>query len=197
LTIAHALTSAGHDASEDGTGRGTPLVIAQNGSDIQTGDYPGTLAASHARQTSGDLVAFIVNGVNSNAIQDHARETDIARTLDGWGGGFADNQGGTVVAASVSWRGRGMEEAGDIATAIRSGGQGHTGDQMGYVRTGMMIRRLTPVECLRLMGAPDDYLDLNPPLSDGAKYRLCGNGVVVPVAEWVGRRLAAVHGRDT
>lgn len=50
------------------------------------------------------------------------------------------------------------------------------------------VRRLTPVECLRLMGLPDDWLDgLN--LSDSEKYRMVGNAVAVPVVEWIARRL--------
>jgi site-specific DNA-cytosine methylase len=53
----------------------------------------------------------------------------------------------------------------------------------------MTVRRLTPIECLRLMALPDDYLDLDPPLSDSAKYRLIGNAVVRVVARWLGQRL--------
>lgn len=53
----------------------------------------------------------------------------------------------------------------------------------------MAVRRLTPLECLRLQGYPDTYLDdLN--LSDSAKYRMCGNSVAVPVVAWLARRLA-------
>lgn len=51
------------------------------------------------------------------------------------------------------------------------------------------VRRLTPKECLRLMGMPDDWLDIDPPLSDSAKYRMIGNGVARPVIEWIGHRI--------
>ena len=54
------------------------------------------------------------------------------------------------------------------------------------------VRRLTPTETLRLMSLPDDWLDLDPPLSDSAKYRMVGNSVVVNVVEWIVRRLAAL-----
>lgn len=50
-------------------------------------------------------------------------------------------------------------------------------------RTG--VRRLTPIECERLMGWPDNHTIG----SDSARYRMCGNGVVAPVAEWIGRRI--------
>jgi site-specific DNA-cytosine methylase len=54
-----------------------------------------------------------------------------------------------------------------------------------------MKKWLQRSDCLRLQGFPDDWLDLDPPLSDSAKYRLIGNAVTVPVAEWIGRRLIA------
>lgn len=53
------------------------------------------------------------------------------------------------------------------------------------------VRRLTPVECERLMGWPDDWTaprGVNAP--DSRRYAACGDGVVAPVAEWIGRRLA-------
>ena len=56
-----------------------------------------------------------------------------------------------------------------------------------------LVRRLMPVECLRLMGLPDNYLDLNPELSDSAKYRMIGNAVAVPVVNWIGNRMIIVH----
>ncbi len=60
----------------------------------------------------------------------------------------------------------------------------------------MVVRRLTPTECCRLMALPDTWLDVEPPLSDTAKYRLLGNAVVANVAEWIGRRLLCVHERE-
>lgn len=60
------------------------------------------------------------------------------------------------------------------------------------------VRRLTPRECERLMGWPDDhtrYRGDGRELADGPRYRLCGSGVVAPVAEWIGRRLMESQGR--
>ena len=47
-------------------------------------------------------------------------------------------------------------------------------------------RRLTPTECARLQGFPDDW---NAWLSDAARYKQYGNAVTVNVAEWIGRRI--------
>jgi len=58
------------------------------------------------------------------------------------------------------------------------------------------VRRLTPIECARLMGVPDDYLDIEyrgRPAADGNKYRALGNAFCVPVMQWVGARLQALE----
>lgn len=50
------------------------------------------------------------------------------------------------------------------------------------------VRRLTPRECERLQGFPDDWT-LIPGASDSKRYKAIGNSVAVPVIEWIGRRL--------
>ena len=60
---------------------------------------------------------------------------------------------------------------------------------------GSLVRRLTPRECERLMGWPDDHTRWRADgreIADGPRYRMCGNGVVGTVAEWIARRLRAV-----
>ncbi len=52
-------------------------------------------------------------------------------------------------------------------------------------------RRLTPVECARLQGFPDDW---NEGLSDTQRYRQYGNAVAVPVAQWIGNRIVKALG---
>jgi DNA (cytosine-5)-methyltransferase 1 len=56
------------------------------------------------------------------------------------------------------------------------------------------VRRLTPTECARLQGFPDDW---NAWLSDSARYKQYGNAVTVNVAEWIGRRIVEVDREDT
>jgi DNA (cytosine-5)-methyltransferase 1 len=56
----------------------------------------------------------------------------------------------------------------------------------------MTVRRLTPIECERLMGWPDDhtlYRADGKTNADSTRYKMCGNGVASPVAEWIGRNL--------
>lgn len=53
------------------------------------------------------------------------------------------------------------------------------------------VRRLLPIECERLQGLPDDWTAGHP---DTVRYRLIGNGMCVPVLEWLAARLAAAIG---
>lgn len=50
------------------------------------------------------------------------------------------------------------------------------------------VRRLTPRECERLQGFPDDWTLVND-VSDTKRYAAIGDAVTVPVAEWIGRRI--------
>jgi site-specific DNA-cytosine methylase len=62
----------------------------------------------------------------------------------------------------------------------------------------MAVRRLTPLECERLMGWPDDHTRFKADGTEQAdthRYKQCGNGVASPVAKWVASHIAKVeHG---
>ena len=64
------------------------------------------------------------------------------------------------------------------------------------VQQSMQVRRLTPVECERLQGFPDDYTDIKPkgkPTPDGLRYKALGNSMAVPVMVWIGKRIQEVE----
>ena len=124
--IVHTLTREGFDASEDGAGRGTPLVPAYS---------------------------IAVRG------REDGQEWELGEP--------------------------------EVGNALRAGDGGSSRGNWALTPQ-MAVRRLTPTECLRLQGFPDDWLDLDPPLSDSAKYRMVGNAVAVPVAKWLGRRIVGV-----
>ena len=64
----------------------------------------------------------------------------------------------------------------------------YTLDQTGAqsVATNQSVRRLTPVECERLQGFPDNWTGSQ---SDTQRYKQMGNAVTVNVIEWIGKRL--------
>jgi DNA (cytosine-5)-methyltransferase 1 len=63
----------------------------------------------------------------------------------------------------------------------------------------MAIRRLTPKECERLQGFPDDWTKIpyrNKPADqcpDGPRYKACGNSMAVPVMRWIGERIQMIE----
>ena len=52
----------------------------------------------------------------------------------------------------------------------------------------MRVRRLTPQECERLQGMPDDHTAI-PGAADGPRYKAIGNSKAVPVVRWIGKRI--------
>jgi DNA (cytosine-5)-methyltransferase 1 len=62
----------------------------------------------------------------------------------------------------------------------------------------MRVRRLTPRECERLQGFPDDFTQIpyrNKPAGecpDGPRYEALGNSMAVPVMKWIGERIEKV-----
>ena len=59
----------------------------------------------------------------------------------------------------------------------------------------MAVRRLTPLECERLMGWPDDhtrYKADGTEQADTHRYKQCGNGVASPVAQWIAKHILAI-----
>lgn len=148
--ITHALTAGGADASEDGTGRGTPLVACPV-PEVEA-DVAETLR-SHPRPgsaTTGPVIPLRANG---------------AAGANGAGIGAPG-------APSLT-----LDTDGSAALAADIGGA-------------LAVRRLTPRECERLQGFPDDWTE---GFADSVRYRMLGNAVPVPVAEWVGRRIVAVE----
>jgi DNA (cytosine-5)-methyltransferase 1 len=88
--------------------------------------------------------------------------------------------------------GRTFEAQEDLAYALTnpgSGGRTHSRQIAG----GFGVRRLTPVECERLQGFPDGHTEGQ---SDSARYRQLGNAIAVPVAEWLGRRIAEAQQQE-
>lgn len=65
------------------------------------------------------------------------------------------------------------------------------------VQCGMQVRRLTPAECERLQGFPDNHTLISwrgkdaADCPDGPRYRAIGNSMAVPVMRWIGERILA------
>jgi DNA (cytosine-5)-methyltransferase 1 len=80
----------------------------------------------------------------------------------------------------------------DTAGSLKVGG-GKPGQGYPTVAEGMVVRRLTPMECERLMGQPDGATLIeyrSKPAADGPRYKALGNSKVVDVVYWIGARIA-------
>ena len=102
--------------------------------------------------------------------------------------GGRDGMGCGAVAFAQNTRDEVRELGGNIAGAL-SAQPGMK--QQTYLNHGSCVRRLTPTECERLQGFPDGH---TAGFSDSTRYRMLGNAVAVPVAEWIARRLVRVAG---
>jgi DNA (cytosine-5)-methyltransferase 1 len=198
--IAHALKADGFDASEGGTGRGTPLIAET----LRGHPRPGS-------NTVGAVVAlFDERVVTSPDNRSSCRPDGAAPTV---------HQSPFAIAFSA--QDHGNDAAWDISPTVRKGGDGggvqpciafdarqsdvlNYGDKSGpldtdghtiAVQSRMHVRRLTPRECERLQGFPDDYTLIpyrGKPAADGPRYKALGNSMAVPCMRWIGERIALV-----
>ena len=215
-TTTHALTAEGADASEDGTGRGTPIVAmafpGQAAGDVYLNltDQSPTLGTTQihsviytAEQTTaldtmqggpddntaqgGHLVAFALRGRDDGALPEIHGDGHTVGALRAADGGSSRD----YVAFHENQRGE--LTVSDVAHTLKTGG-GKPGQGYPAAMIGTTVRRLTPLECERLQGYPDGWtLTSNgKPQSDAARYKQLGNSIAVPVFAWVAKRLAAV-----
>ncbi len=170
-----------------------------------------TSALNRSQPKPGDPCHPLAAGAHPPAIafscKDHGADAgEIAPTLRAmeFDESHANGGGQVAVACSLSLRTRDGEvsaELGEeeVANALRGSNGGRCGEGAGAVLSvqpaASKVRRLTPVECARLQGFPDTYLDIiyrGKPAADGPKYRALGNSWAIPCVEWIARRIAAV-----
>jgi DNA (cytosine-5)-methyltransferase 1 len=180
--VTHTLRTEGFDASEDGTGRGNPIVAFNpRATDVPvTGEITGALDASFP----GPAICFSAKDYGGDAM------TDLAPTLRAGGHSGSHANAGVMPAVAVNIRGRDgggtAEMGGEVATALRASSGG--GDKPHVLTSA--VRRLTPRECERLQGFPDNYTLLPGYDADGPRYKALGNSMAVPVMRWIGERIA-------
>lgn len=206
--IAHSLRGEGFDASEDGTGRGTPLVACYDTTQISS-------PANRSMPRAGDPCHPLAAGAHPSLLTFHcdahatgaltaSQHAAVAFSSKDYGG---DAGPISPTLRSVGHSGSHANDGGQVAVAFQSSQSGVRIDQVqatldannGSRRhngalTGMQVRRLTPRECERLQGFADDYTlvpNRGKPAADGPRYKALGNSWAVPVVTWIGSRIAA------
>ena len=105
---------------------------------------------------------------------------------------MGDNQTATAYAVDVY----NQAVDGDI-TATLTQACGGTNTSGPKLMQNMAVRRLTPVECERLQGFPDNHTNIpwrkKDESPDGPRYKAMGNSMAVPVMHWIGQRIAMVE----
>jgi DNA (cytosine-5)-methyltransferase 1 len=192
--VAPTLRSMGHDASHPNGGGQVAIAFSQNQSGgVLAGDVMHSLGTSqNATGRNAATVAFTLHGSDGTAST--ASSTEVAGSLRTRAPGNIENSSTTAVLQeqSIAWSGE-LTASTDIAGTIQRGGEGGRID--GVMTPQMAVRRLTPRECERLQGFPDDYtlVEYRGKLAaDGLRYKALGNSMAVPVMRWIGQRIAAV-----
>ena len=205
--IAHSLRGEGFDASEDGTGRGTPIVPVAYGISRDALDRSGEGASGSAGERAGlgilEEASPTLKAKGPNAIafssKDYGNDAtdDLSPTLRSMGHDKSHANGGGQMAIAI--QGAATREN------VTSGpdGKGWRDDDCAYtlearpevqaVATAWQVRRLTPTECHRLQGFPDDHCAIQHRgkiAADGPMYKALGNSWAVPNGAWIIARIA-------
>ncbi|MFG1304697.1 DNA cytosine methyltransferase [Xanthobacter autotrophicus] len=177
--ITHTLNAAngGKGCSEDGSGRGVPII-------------------SYRAPADSGPIAFAQN--SRGEVRLESGHGQIAGTLSRGGG--KPGYGLPAIACDPGQHDRtgktGPDTAHGAMPAIEEYFEGRllSERESGWsVWSGWRVRRLTPVECERLQGMPDNYTLVpyrGKPAADAPRYKAIGNAMAVPCVEWLGRRIA-------
>jgi DNA (cytosine-5)-methyltransferase 1 len=149
---------------------------------VEEGVRGDTAPGATAREDAASQVAGGFGGRN-----EHIAGCLTARDVKGADNIYAEENKlvvGSLAARDYKGVGSQYVDEGKVVVQPRREGSG-----MAVYEATMTVRRLTPLECERLMGWPDDWTAGQ---ADSHRYKQCGNGVASPVAEWIARRLRAV-----
>ena len=262
--ISHTLKAEGFDGSEDGTGRGTPIIAfsSKDSGHDAIHEISPTLRAGNSingNQNAGSPPA-VVYGIPGNWIgwapKNGGNATEPPKKISpcltstdrhAVAYAFAENDRGEIrlqngdgqIAGTLSTGGGKPGQGYPAVVYAFKAGQGAKAHGIGYateqsptltsatsgsnqapaIMQNMAVRRLTPVECERLQGFPDNhtlipqknrkqitaeeyaYLRHHQPelaaeqayrlAKDGPRYKAIGNSMAVPVMRWIGKRITA------
>jgi DNA (cytosine-5)-methyltransferase 1 len=89
--------------------------------------------------------------------------------------------------------GRQIREDDGVGALTQDAHRPTQGNEAVVIQQAMAVRRLTPVECERLQGFPDNYSNIPwrkaAESPDGPRYKALGNSWAVPVVAWIGQRI--------
>ncbi|EDT7010697.1 Dam family site-specific DNA-(adenine-N6)-methyltransferase [Salmonella enterica subsp. enterica] len=168
-------------------------ILAYGGGNTGGNIDVATACTAHGVRMDFDTETFAVHGT-----QDPDTNHELAHTL-----GRNHGQENAIITEPYTMAIRGREEGSTVevrndgtANALLTPNGGRAGMGVGAVGWGMQVRRLTPVECERLQGFPDNHTLISwrgkdaADCPDGQRYKAIGNSMAVPVMRWIGERIA-------
>ena len=164
-------------------------------------DVAGTIDAGFGRRRGSGMNPNQLTG-QSISTQDAAQGhiiPDVAPTMDAsMDAKFGSNQwvdSGQYVLEPIAWSEE-LAASLNVAGTIQRGGDGGRRDGV-FAKN--IVRRLTPIECERLQGFPDDFTRIpwrkksESDCPDGPRYKALGNSMAVNVMRWIGQRIQMIE----
>jgi DNA (cytosine-5)-methyltransferase 1 len=182
--LAHALGTGSSGGCATAAVAFKPSHYTQ-GKDGAPSEVAAPLLADAGKGDQGTVVAYDILGTPAT---NGAKRTDVHTALRGRTPGQSEASTTTVVAFDTYNQ--------TLNQTLRAGASEQAHEQVGAVFNGMAVRRLTPRECERLQGFPDDYTLVTyrgKPACDGPRYRALGNSMAVPVMRWIGERISILE----
>ncbi|MBK4389874.1 BsuMI modification methylase subunit ydiP [Enterobacter hormaechei] len=210
-----------------GIGASNQELFSQRGSGLVSDSYSDvsrTLLAKENDSTAEDLETYVVHGTQDPDInREHAHTlgrnngqenaciafsykdngadatSDLSPTIRAGNHDKSHANSGQPPAIAIAGNtiGRAPENGGNGTGYCKEVGYTLTKSDQHGVAYGMQVRRLTPIECERLQGFPDNHTLIGwrgkdaAECPDGPRYKAIGNSMAVPVMRWIGERIAA------
>lgn len=164
-------------------GKGNGLGIGQPGDPMNT----LTKGDSHA-------VAYNISPGKGELKDDiHVTDAHISKTIDASASNPAMHQGGAAIVQPVHCVDMGGNKGLNGGGILKELSQPLGTNESHAIQQAMAVRRLTPIECERLQGFPDNYTNIPwrkaAESPDGPRYKALGNSWAVPVVRWIGKRI--------
>ena len=169
---------------------GTLATKAASETQIHSALRGRTPGQSEASTTTVVAQGFTYSGYSNQPAWMTGDRTDCLPS-SGHSDGSHQGIGVTVPPVQVQWASGGGQTENPTMQALRA----NVEYNYQFLRQAMAVRRLTPRECERLQGFPDDYTLVEyrkKPAADGPRYRALGNSMAVPVMRWIGERIQQI-----
>ena len=149
--------------------------------------------AQNGKGWNDDGVSYTVDAAATQGVMQSIATHDVAGTMlsRNTSGGFSSS----IDHAAAGYMAMQSVAVADVGPTMGSSGPPYSRTGNERVETealaihAMQVRRLTPVECERLQGFPDNYTNIKDKCPDGPRYKALGNSWAVPVVRWIGERI--------